>query len=210
MSQNDLTSRLARSGAEAIYQAFHYYHSTFRAITAQAKVRFDERDWLGLRADAAKRLELYPAAVSSIESSIRKLFGLRFQDTGLWIAAKAVYAHLVRSMDAWELAETFFNSVSRRLLGTVGVNQQVEFVDTCSRTASYQIGHLPYHTYKNFPSITSLVTAILTDYQFGTAYEDLHRDCRLASAKIEAYLKATAAASIDRVEMIPSSFFRVP
>ena len=46
-----------------------------------------------------------------------------------WIGAKCAYAELVADRPDYELAQTFFNSVTRRLLTTVGVDPAVEFVE---------------------------------------------------------------------------------
>jgi isocitrate dehydrogenase kinase/phosphatase len=58
------------------------------------------------------------------------LLAERLLDRLVWASMKAVYSSLIAGDDAWELAETYFNSVTRRIFTTVGVDPRIEFVDT--------------------------------------------------------------------------------
>jgi isocitrate dehydrogenase kinase/phosphatase len=51
-------------------------------------------------------------------------------DPMVWAGMKAVYAVLVSTRPDTELAETFFNSVTRKIFTTVGVDPRIEFVDS--------------------------------------------------------------------------------
>lgn len=51
-------------------------------------------------------------------------------DRAVWSATKAVYSALIARFSRWEIAESFFNSLTRRVFATEGVNQTIEFVDT--------------------------------------------------------------------------------
>jgi isocitrate dehydrogenase kinase/phosphatase len=53
--------------------------------------------------------------------------GTRFSDRDAWERVRAEYAAQVSSRPDREIAETFFNSLTRRALATVGVDQSVEF-----------------------------------------------------------------------------------
>src|SRR5437879_3732183 len=45
-------------------------------------------------------------------------------------ATKAVYSSLIAQSIRWEIGESFFNSLTRRVFATEGVDQAIEFVDT--------------------------------------------------------------------------------
>ena len=47
-----------------------------------------------------------------------------------WVALKREFVARVGARDDAELAESFFNSITRRLFVTVGVDPQIEFVTT--------------------------------------------------------------------------------
>src|SRR5437764_14973223 len=56
--------------------------------------------------------------------------GARLPERSIWTGIKAVYSSLIARSPAWEIAETFFNSLTRRVFATAGVDPAIEFVDT--------------------------------------------------------------------------------
>ena len=100
----------------------------FQAITRRAKVRFEQRDWHGVQKDSLERLELYPCIIAHGVAQIRGLLGSSEKDKKLWAAMKSAYTKLIDRCQDIELAETFFNSVSRRIFTTIGVNPRIEFL----------------------------------------------------------------------------------
>jgi isocitrate dehydrogenase kinase/phosphatase len=200
---------LSELAAKAIRQAFDSYQGQYAAITQRAKARFENRDWPGIQADAGERLDLYKKVVDETVLEIKRLLGGGFNDTEVWMRAKVVYAELVAKVDLWELAETFFNSITRRVFATVGVNPLIEFVDTCSRTQPVQISQPVYRSYTSPQTTAALIETILRDYNFAVAYEDLRRDAQLVAAKIEDHLnKPGSSSSIQTTDMLSSVLFR--
>ena len=129
-------SRLANLAAGAIVEGFASFDDRFRIITRRARTRFINRDWAGLRADSGQRFEAYGLAVSAVKARLDDLLGPRLDDRQLWGLMKAVYSGLIQEREDWELAETFYNSVTRRIFVTVGVEASIEFVDTDFDTTS--------------------------------------------------------------------------
>ena len=123
-------SRLAALCAEAARDAFLEYERHFDEITRRARDRFLNRDWHGSFDDARERLRLYSLIVGSLTNRVGELMGDRIEDRGLWSAMKAVYSAHIAQSQRWEIGESFFNSLTRRIFATEGVNQTIEFVDT--------------------------------------------------------------------------------
>jgi isocitrate dehydrogenase kinase/phosphatase len=195
--------------AKAIRHAFDLYQSQYDSITQRAKDRFERRDWPGIQADAGERLDLYKKVVDETVVEINRRLGVRVNDPELWMRAKVVYAELVGKLDLWELAETFFNSITRRVFATVGVNPQIEFVDTCSRTQPVQISQPVYRSYTSAQTTGALIETILSAYNFRVPYEALRRDAQLVAAKIEDRLnKVGSSSSIQKIDMLTSVLFR--
>jgi len=201
--------KLATLAAKTIHQAFILYQKKFTAITQRAQARFENRDWVGLQTDAGERLDLYKKVVDETVAEIIEMLGKNKDNIEVWARTKVAYADLISKMDVWELAETFCNSITRRIFATVGVNPRIEFVDTCSRTQSLQVTDLPYRTYAQVQSTPALIQNILTDYEFQVEYEDLERDAQLVAEKIEANLgRVEDVEPVWRAEMIGSVFYR--
>jgi isocitrate dehydrogenase kinase/phosphatase len=202
-------SRVANLGAHAVHSAFDAYHGRFRAITGRARGRFERCDWQGLRADGTERLDLYREAVDSTVQAIRDLLGERVGDRLVWAGMKAVYSGLISARDDWELAETFFNSISRRTLQTVGVDAAIEFVDSDFDVPPTESVVPVCRPYEGGDAIAQLVRRVLEDFRFQVGYEDLERDAGLAAAAIVERLTSLGlAATLDGLEVVTSVFYR--
>ena len=197
-------SRLAALCAGAAWQAFLSYRADFHIITGRAADRFLRRDWLGAYADAAERLGLYGRVLDELVAAIRGLMGDRLEEKPLWAASKAVYSSLITRCHDAEIAESFFNSLTRRVFATVGVNQQVEFVDSdFDGPATASSGTLQL-TYQG-AELPTLLAEILTELGFpAERYDDLPAAAGTAAARLEMELSGPVA----RIEMAESVFFR--
>jgi isocitrate dehydrogenase kinase/phosphatase len=199
------TDRCARE----IVKAFDEFQAKFRIITKRAGKRFENQDWHGMKADADERLDLYKAVVDEVVAKVRRLLGSRVNDENVWIDIKSDYSTLSNELDVWELAETFFNSVTRKIFATVGVNPQIEFVDTCTRTQLLRMARVPYRTYAGDRSTRILMEAILCDYKHQVTYENIQRDARLAAEKVNHHLRRSEDSPyFNRAEMLTSVFYR--
>ncbi len=203
---NDNLPELA---ADTICKAFDTYRVQFTAITQRAKKRFEQRDWRGMQNDARERLDLYKSVVDTTVVQINQLLGGRVGDAQIWEKTKTVYTGLIAKLDLWELAETFFNSITRRIFATVGVNPQIEFVDTCSRTQPFKVREFPYRSYTGVRSTAVLIETLLTDCEFDVGYEEIKRDAQLVAEKVNNHLRATGCSrTIERAEMLTSVHYR--
>ena len=123
-------SRLAALCAEEARNAFRDYMARFDEITQRARDRFLARDWHGSYNDAAERLHLYSHVLDGLTNQVESLLGARLRERSVWQATKAVYSSLIAQSIRWEIGESFFNSLTRRVFATEGVDQAIEFVDT--------------------------------------------------------------------------------
>ena len=202
MPQTLTDSRLANVGASTICDAFEAYHAQFKTITRRARTHFEKRDWHAMQTDAAARLDFYGEFIGRIVAEVRDLLGTRSNDKLVWAGLKAVYSGLIAPRDDWELAETFFNSVTRRIFATVGVDGQIEFVDSDFDTPPSTSTQPMFRTYPGPPSLDALIENILADFAFAVPYEDCRRDARLAAEAIG------ADRAIERAEVFGSIFYR--
>jgi isocitrate dehydrogenase kinase/phosphatase len=199
------TSRLANLVASAIVAGFEELQTAFDTISRRAKLRFERRDWEGAAADATERLDLYPRVIDRVEHDMRVMLAERVSDRLAWTATKAVYSGLIGGRPDWELAETFFNSVTRRIFITVGVEPNTEFVDSDFEGPAVQGPGLSSRTYTRKADIANLLEEILHDSGFEAAFEDIRRDCRLADARLTERLGGCGPV---QAEIVAAPFFR--
>ena len=202
-------SRLAYLAARAIGRAFDRFQRRFASITDRAATRFEQRDAAGMQRDAAERLAVYGQIVDEATGDIHELLAARVEDKAIWTGAKAVYSGLITDRDDFELAETFFNSVTRKIFTTVGVDPLVEFVASDFIQPPTEPNEAVYATYDYSRSTAGLVEAILTDFRLRVLYEDIRRDSRDAARIIDAtLLEMAVAGGCDRADIVRSVFFR--
>lgn len=201
-------SSLANLGAQIIRTAFGRYRRVYRRATRRARATFERRDWTGLRDQAVDRLRLYRREVDACEREIRGLLGPRLEDRYLWVGLKAVYSGLIAGRDDWDLGETFFNSVSRRIFSTVGVDALIEFVDSDFGQPPNPQKEPAWIDYRA-ADLATLVERILADREWGAPMLDVAGDAASAADRIGA---EAAAVGLDpataRAEMLRPVFFR--
>ena len=207
-------SRLAALCAETVEREFTDYDKQFRAITLRARERFLERDWSGSYADAAERLRLYTLQMEKLTTQIKQIMGPRVTERGIWVGMKAVYSSLIATSTKWEIAESFFNSLTRRIFATEGVDQSIEFVDTDFDEAPTTVPGDTRRVYSG-GSIHELLIAGLTDPSIGFAEEHwcaLDETAQRAAERVEAAFRAspqnTPGDGRPKLEMICSIFYR--
>ncbi len=207
--QRPLTiSRLANLGATLICQAYESYQQQFTAITQRAKTRFEQQDWVGAQADAAERLDVYTSVVNTAVADLRTLLAGRVEQKLVWVSIKAVYSSLIAGRSDWELAETFYNSLTRRIFATVGVDPDIEFVDTDFDLPATQTEPICV-SYERANTIATQLRRILQDYAFAVPYANLEQDVALAAALIEKHLSEIGALRTARlIEMAQPVFYR--
>ncbi len=200
---------LALWGAATARDAYAAYQAEFKRITRRAPLRFEARDWRAAQQDALERLQLRPRCIAQAVEELRGVLGEAASSPELRHRMKADYARDLADGPDAELAKTFFNSVTRRIFGTVGVNPSAEFVsiDIEPRPAA---GGAPIFTiYPRQATTEELVATILRDFAFVAPYRDLADDVRLIAAEIDAELRAADGAQpLDAVEMLEPVFFR--
>ena len=118
----------AGDAAALVREAYLAYREGFHAFTARARAHFEAADWHAVQRDSAERLDLYAACVEGALARLQRTLGDRFSEKALWRAANRAYAHGVPGRSDSELAETFFNSVTRRVFAHAGVDPAIEFV----------------------------------------------------------------------------------
>ncbi len=199
---------LAEHGASVMHAAFLSYRAEFKAITCRAQIRFERRDWHGMQDDALERLELYKKIVDRAVAEIQTVLGEAAKHEAIWMQMKARYSRCISGYGDFEIAETFFNSITRRIFATVGVDPGREYVDSDFNAPPARSLQPVYRIYAPAPTTDDLLRQVTADYAFGAIYDDLDRDVALAARAIDAHLQAAAVRSLETVETLKAVFYR--
>lgn len=196
--------RVSDQVARRIAAAFAAWHTEFRGMTRRARGRFARREWTGGQEDAAARLSSYSRWVGRL---VAEMGTLPPNPRAHWARVRDAFAREVAAMPDADIAGTFFNSVTRRLLGTIGSDPGAEFGAPLERTAPTSPGFVPLEV---DGLGLDLLRRLLDRLPVGAPFEDVERDLVLAAALLERDRPGIEAAvgRVRSLELVPSLFYR--
>src|SRR5437867_1383243 len=201
--------RLAERAARTIAAGFKTGTERFDTVTERARARFEQHDWHGMLADMGERLELHALEVDRLVTLLRGILHESVRDESTWVGVKVAYARLLSGWHNRELAETFFNSVSRRALSTAGINPATEFDVDDAPLGPEQENPSIYERHPCDGGTGETVRRILEGCGFAVPFENLARDAQRAARAIDAQVAATPGGGrVDAFEMVRPTFYR--
>jgi isocitrate dehydrogenase kinase/phosphatase len=196
----------AKDYAALIAEHFRQYNEEFGRITRRAALNFLAEDWAAAQLDAVARIELYELRVARGVAAIATELHSKRTDVALWVEIKRAYEIIVARRPDSDFYRTFFNSVTRDLFGTVGVNPEVEF---CATNVGRASGAVPIRVYRVGGSLPSAVREVLTDLPFGAAIQDPEAAVHRVSAEIGRYFQTgRLSGHPESIELIEPLFYR--
>jgi isocitrate dehydrogenase kinase/phosphatase len=196
----------AKDHAALIAEHFRLYNEEFGRITRRAALNFLAEDWHTAQLDAVARIELYELRVARGVAAIASQLQSRRNDVALWIDIKRAYEMIVARRPDSDFYRTFFNSVTRDLFGTVGVNPEVEF---CATSVGRASGAVPIRVYRVGGSMPTAVREVLTDLPFGAAIGDPEATVHRVSAEIGRFFQTgRLSGHPESIELIEPLFYR--
>jgi isocitrate dehydrogenase kinase/phosphatase len=143
--------------------------------------------------------------VSAGLSRLVPLLGSLAEDRPTWTALREAYAAAIAQRGDLELAESFFNSFTRKIFHTIGVDPAVEFLS--SRTTGHVVEPERPATV-SFPrtgSLRRMIGEILEAYRFAPGWEDAEGDAARVAIAMEDRL---VARDVKGIELARPVFFR--
>jgi len=201
---------IVAESAKAIYEEFLRYNDAFSRTTNRARRRFEQRDWLGHQKDIVERVDLYEKSVQRVVSSLRKSLGLRVNDHALWNEIRWYFGERLDKVPDAGFIKTYFNSTTRRIFGTVGIDPEVEFVSPPFEDELELIQSLNLRRYPYWDSLSNVFSSILEDFSFKVAYADLEVDIESLADQVEQFVRLNLDGldQLIRFEFIDSVFYQ--
>jgi isocitrate dehydrogenase kinase/phosphatase len=194
------------AAAAELAEHFRLYNEEFGRITRRAARNFLAADWHAAQLDAVERIELYEQRVARCVAAVGGRLQTQRLDVALWSDIKRAYETLVARRADSDFYHTFFNSVTRDLFGTVGVNKEVEF---CATSVGRASGSVPIRVYRVAGSLPTAVGEILADLPFGAAIGDIEASVHRISAEIGRYFATgRQSGAPESIELIEPVFYR--
>jgi len=213
MFPHRLTDKSAFDIAQALVDGFNRHYRLFRETTAQAKQRFEQSDWAGQQSAQALRIEFYDQRVNEAVDRLRSTYDIDGLSMDTWQQAKLHYIGLLTDHHQPELAETFFNSVTAKLLHRSYFSNDFIFVRPAVSTEYIEDdapGALPtYRAY--YPTKERLRETwgrIVDNFQLARPFEDLDRDVECVVQAMLSELGGFRPRANFQIQVLSSLFYR--
>lgn len=219
-----LDSHLAFNLAQTMLEGFNKHYRLFREVSTAAKTRFEQADWKGQQQAQRQRIDFYDLRVNEAAAALQAKFDAEHQSMQVWQQVKLHYIGLLTNHEQPELAETFFNSVTTKILHRSYFHNDFIFVRPAvsteyieSDSPAAQPSYRAYYPHKD--GLRKTIERILTNFQLNNRWEDLTRDVNLVFKAFEEKFgeldetegKLGRAGSLSynfQVQVLPSLFFR--
>jgi isocitrate dehydrogenase kinase/phosphatase len=213
MFPQQLTDSRAFDIAQAMLDGFNKHYRLFREASRTAKRRFEQADWHGQQRAQRERIEFYDRRVEENADRLQDEFTAAGLSMDVWQQVKLHYIGLLINHHQPECAETFFNSVTTKILHRSYFHNDFIFVRPAVST-EYIENDEPaatptYRCY--YPTRDSLREALLrmvTNFQLAREFEDLGRDVDQVLAAFHRALGDFRPRANFQIQVLSSLFYR--
>ncbi len=183
--------------ADILDAGFATYRRRRTSITRRALARFEAKDWNALRRDALERRDVYGETIDEVMSSLDAA-SFTTSHRAEWTAAMALFRGRYLSDPYRPIAETFFNSVARKLFTTEGIDTVLEFL--VAPDGPPAVAESPTTRRYRGDASFEWIPDILRGCRFHMSWEDIHSDVSKASERLPF--------TPDHIEVVDRLFFR--
>ena len=208
-----LDSTVAYDIAKAMMDGFNRHYQLFRTESARAKHRFETADWHGQQRAQRERIEFYDLRVREASTRLEREFKAGEQPMDVWQQVKLHYIGLLVNHHQPELAETFFNSVTTKILHRSYFQNNFIFVRPAVSTEYIEneepTARPTYRAY--YPTretLREIIIKIVQDFELHLEFEDLERDASYVLEALGERLGEVKLRANFQIQVLSSLFFR--
>ena len=199
--------------AQAMLDGFDRHYTLFRQASADAKQRFEAADWHGQQRAQRERIEYYDLRVDEAAERLQTEFQAAEMPKDVWQQIKLHYIGLLTGHLQPELAETFFNSVTTKILHRSYFNNDFIFVRPAVSTEyieNDEPASLPTYRayYPTRATMRETFLRIVDNFQLARPFEDLTRDIDDVLAAVNARLGDYRMRANFQIQVLSSLFYR--
>ena len=218
MFPHRLTDSRAYDIAQAMLDGFNRHYRLFSDTNRAAKQRFEQADWHGQQRAQRERIEFYDTRVEEAVLRLQDGFNTAQLSDDTWQQVKLHYIGLLTNHHQPELAETFFNSVTTKILHHSYFRNDFIFVRPAVSTEyieNDEPASLPtYRAY--YPARDSLrdtLLRVVNNFNLQRPFEDLARDIDAVLAALRRHVHDRLAVPVRlranfQIQVLSSLFFR--
>jgi len=169
---------IAEAIAQALIEGFDRHYTLFRAASTRAKQRFEQARWHEVQDAVSERIRYYEDRVRECVDRLNGDFAAATLDDAVWQRAKLLFIGKLIDHRQPELAETFFNSVTTKILHHNYFRNDFIFVRPAISTEFIESDPPAYRCYypRSEGGMRACVRQLLCDVGWTLPFEDLDRD----------------------------------
>ncbi|MBW7900709.1 MAG: bifunctional isocitrate dehydrogenase kinase/phosphatase [Rhodocyclaceae bacterium] len=212
MDISTVQNPLAQRVAEAMIEGFNRHYRNMRLYGRQAKTLFENARWLEVQKAVRERIRSYDERVDDNVVRLRAEFDADHIDDQTWQQIKLNYIGLLVNHKQPELAETFFNSVTTKILHRSYFHNDFIFARPAVSTEYIESYPPVYSSY--YPAahggLRATVKRVIQDFDWQRPFADLDRDVDCIMRTAEKHLGGqwpTAEANFQ-IQVLYSAFYR--
>ncbi|WP_332775478.1 bifunctional isocitrate dehydrogenase kinase/phosphatase [Polaromonas sp.] len=199
--------------AKAMMDGFNRHYRLFRTESARAKHRFETADWHGQQRAQRERIEFYDLRVKECVMRLDKEFKAGEQPMDVWQQIKLHYIGLLVNHHQPELAETFFNSVTCKILHRTHFHNDFIFVRPAVSTEYIENDEPAARpTYRSYyptrETMHETIVRIINNFQLQREFEDLPRDAAYVFDAMSGRLAQVKLRANFQIQVLSGLFFR--
>ncbi len=208
-----LDSSIAYDIAKAMMDGFNRHYRLFRTESGRAKHRFETADWHGQQRAQRERIEFYDLRVRECSMRLEREFKAGEQVMEVWQQVKLHYIGLLVDHHQPELAETFFNSVTTKILHRSYFQNDFIFVRPAVSTEYIENDEPEARpTYRAYypdqDNMPAVLHALVSDFDLRRPFEDLARDCVYVREAVRKRLGEVKLRANFQLQVLSGLFFR--
>jgi isocitrate dehydrogenase kinase/phosphatase len=199
--------------AQAIVEGFDRHYRLFSAAARGAKARFEKADWQGQLDAQRDRIAFYDMRVDEAVERLRTEFRASELSRDTWHQVKLHTIGLLIEHRQPELCETFFNSVTTKILHRRYFRNDFIFVRPALSTdylESDEPGAAPTYRayYPTRETLHETCMRVITNFQLAVEFQDLARDVADVVRALLAELKDARLRANFQVQVLATLFYR--
>jgi isocitrate dehydrogenase kinase/phosphatase len=208
-----LDSSIAYDIAKAMMDGFNRHYQLFRTESARAKHRFETADWHGQQRAQRERIEFYDLRVKECSKRLEREFKAGEQGMDIWQQIKLHYIGLLVNHHQPELAETFFNSVTTKILHRSYFQNDFIFVRPAVSTEYIENDESQKRpTYRSYyptrDTMTSVLVSMVMDFDLQRPFDHLEHYCALVQSAMMERLGDAKLRANFQIQVLTGLFFR--
>lgn len=169
-----MSSCLEQKVAQILLDRFEQFYDCFLSVTRGAQQRFQEADWQAVQQASAERIRLYDHHAKRAVKTLRVLTKSAQPTPSFLSAIKQSYAGLIGDHQNFEIAESFYNSVYRKIFKHQNIADDQLFVHNSQDASDWCPAEL-CNVYQG-ENLRKLFDQALADLPMSNVFEDKSRD----------------------------------